>query len=45
MLLKVRKGPREQLTAIIGTEKGHLSDFSDDTDDEEEVKTPARKSA
>ena len=46
MLLKVRKGPREQLQAIIGTGKGSLSGFEDvDSDEEEESKRPTMKSS
>ena len=41
MLLKVRRGPREILQAIVGTNKGKISDFSD-TD--EETKSPVRGS-
>ena len=41
MLLKVRRGPREKLTAIIGTNVGKVSDFSDS---DEETKSPARGS-
>lgn len=40
MLLKVRRGPREILQAIVGTNKGKVSDFSD-TD--EETKSPAQR--
>jgi len=29
MLLKVRRGPREKLQAIVGTKKSKLEDFSD----------------
>jgi hypothetical protein len=41
MLLKVRRGPREKLQAIVGTSKANLSDFTDgvDSDDVEEKKT------
>ena len=46
MLLKVRKGPREQLQAIIGTGQGTLSGFEDvASDEEEESKRPTMKSA
>lgn len=46
MLLKVRKGPREQLQAIIGTGQGNLSGFEDvASDEEEESKRPTMKSA
>ncbi len=40
MLLKVRRGPREKLQAIVGTSKANLSDFTDgdDSDDMEEKK-------
>ena len=40
MLLKVRRGPREKLQAIVGTSKANLSDFTDgeDSDDIEEKK-------
>lgn len=41
MLLKVRRGPREVLQAIVGTNKGKISDFSDS---DEEIKTsPAHR--
>lgn len=49
MLLKVRKGPRELLQSIIGTNKPNLSDFSDNDSDDEESKgklpTASRNSA
>ena len=38
MLLKVRRGPREQLQAIVGTGKSNLADFSDDDSDDGEEK-------
>ena len=43
MLLKVRRGPREQLQAIVGTNKNRVSDFSDS--DSEEAKRPVAASA
>ena len=38
MLLKVRRGPREKLQAIIASNKPHLSDFEVDETSEEETK-------
>jgi len=38
MLLKVRRGPREQLQAIVGTGKPNLPDFSDDDSEDGEEK-------
>ena len=38
MLLKVRRGPREKLQAIVGTNQAKIDDFSDS--EEEKVESP-----
>lgn len=42
MLLKVRRGPREKLQAIVASNKPHVSDFEADDTSDEETKTPMR---